>query len=108
MSVDINVHRRRMGMVFQQFNLFNNKTVIGNIMLARYTSDFRSCAGKNKNIFITTGNLFRRNKSRCTNQLHPAKSGRKRGKTRCGIRRIGLEDKADAYPSTLSGGRNSG
>ena len=33
-SVDINIHRRKMGMVFQHFNLFNNKTVIENIMLA--------------------------------------------------------------------------
>ena len=33
-KVDINVHRRKMGMVFQHFNLFNNKTVIQNIMLA--------------------------------------------------------------------------
>ena len=28
MKVDINVHRRHMGMVFQHFNLFNNKTVL--------------------------------------------------------------------------------
>ena len=34
MSVDINIHRRHMGMVFQHFNLFANKTVIQNIMLA--------------------------------------------------------------------------
>ena len=34
MKVDINIHRRHMGMVFQHFNLFNNKTVIENIMLA--------------------------------------------------------------------------
>ena len=33
-KVDINIHRRHMGMVFQHFNLFNNKTVIQNIMLA--------------------------------------------------------------------------
>ncbi|MBR6692638.1 MAG: amino acid ABC transporter ATP-binding protein, partial [Clostridia bacterium] len=33
-KVDINLHRRRIGMVFQQFNLFNNKTVLQNIMLA--------------------------------------------------------------------------
>src|SRR5699024_11124128 len=34
MRVDINIHRRHMGMVFQHFNLFNNKTVLENIMLA--------------------------------------------------------------------------
>lgn len=33
-KVDINIHRRHMGMVFQHFNLYNNKTVIQNIMLA--------------------------------------------------------------------------
>ena len=47
MKVDINVHRRHMGMVFQHFNLFNNKTVLQNVMMAPaylqccllYTSD---------------------------------------------------------------------
>ena len=34
MRVDINIHRRHMGMVFQHFNLFNNMTVIENIMMA--------------------------------------------------------------------------
>ena len=34
MKVDINVHRQKMGMVFQHFNLFNNKTVLENITLA--------------------------------------------------------------------------
>ena len=33
-KVNINTHRDHIGMVFQQFNLFNNKTVIQNIMLA--------------------------------------------------------------------------
>ena len=33
-KVDINVHRRHIGMIFQQFNLFNNKTVLENITLA--------------------------------------------------------------------------
>lgn len=31
---DINKHRQKMGMVFQHFNLFNNLTIIDNIMLA--------------------------------------------------------------------------
>ena len=34
MKVDINRHRQSIGMVFQQFNLFNNKTVLENITLA--------------------------------------------------------------------------
>ena len=33
-KVDINLHRRHMGMVFQHFNLFHNKTVLQNIMMA--------------------------------------------------------------------------
>lgn len=34
MKIDINAHRQKMGMVFQQFNLFNNLSIIKNIMLA--------------------------------------------------------------------------
>ena len=37
MKVDINVHRQKIGMVFQHFNLFNNLTVLQNIMLATVT-----------------------------------------------------------------------
>ena len=36
-SVDINLHRQKMGMVFQHFNLFPHKTVIENIMMAPVT-----------------------------------------------------------------------
>ena len=37
LKIDINVCRQKMGMVFQQFNLFNNLTVLQNIMLAPVT-----------------------------------------------------------------------
>lgn len=33
-SVDINIHRQKMGMVFQQFNLFPHKTILENMTLA--------------------------------------------------------------------------
>ena len=33
-KADVNLHRQKMGMVFQHFNLFPHKTVLGNIMLA--------------------------------------------------------------------------
>ena len=33
-KVDLNLHRRKMGMVFQHFNLFPHKTVMQNITLA--------------------------------------------------------------------------
>ena len=36
-GIDINVHRQKMGMVFQHFNLFPHKTVIENIMMAPVT-----------------------------------------------------------------------
>jgi polar amino acid transport system ATP-binding protein len=33
-NIDINIHRQKMGMVFQHFNLFPHKTVLGNLTLA--------------------------------------------------------------------------
>ena len=108
MKVDINIHRRHMGMVFQQFNLFNNKTVIGNIMLAPVHVAIHDLRMKRiKNFFIKVSNVFSKNKK----DLYEIKT------TRAGIKaeaqenamrllkRIGLEDKANAYPSTLSGGQ---
>ena len=72
--LDINLARQKMGMVFQQFNLFNNKTVKQNIMLAPTLLKLKS-----------------------TEEAE--------AKAMALLRRIGLEDKADAYPSTLSGGQ---
>ena len=84
-KVNINVHRQNMGMVFQQFNLFNNKTVLENIMLAPVTIYTKNAVAEGK-----TKQQF---KQEC------------RDKAMSLLCRIGLEDKADVYPSTLSGGQ---
>lgn len=108
MRVDINIHRRHMGMVFQQFNLFNNKTVIDNIMLAPVhtgISDLRK--KKIKNFFIRIRNLFAKNKKPLYEiNTTPSKIKEEaRVNAMRLLRKIGLEDKANAYPSTLSGGQ---
>lgn len=108
MKVDINIHRRHMGMVFQQFNLFNNKTVIGNIMLAPVyvgTHDLR--AKKLKNFFIKIRNVFMKKKKDFL-EINTTRAAIKVEAKENAIRllkRIGLEDKANVYPSTLSGGQ---
>ncbi len=108
MKVDINIHRRHMGMVFQQFNLFNNKTVIGNIMLAPMhiaTHDLRM--KKTKNFFIKISNVFAK-KKKALYEINTTRAAIKVEAKENAIRllkRIGLEDKAEAYPSTLSGGQ---
>ena len=73
-SVDINTIREKIGMVFQQFNLFENMTVLENIMLAPV---------KRKKM----------TKEEAANKAREL------------LKRIGLEDKENAYPSVLSGGQ---
>ena len=108
MKVNINHARRHIGMVFQQFNLFNNMTVLQNIMLAPVRVGIEDLnAAKRKNVVITIKNLFRKEKE----PLLPLPMGRKELKVKAEetartlLRRIGLEEKADAYPATLSGGQ---
>ena len=83
--VNINTHREDIGMVFQQFNLFNNKTVIENIMLAPVyvATKRRKSTGRTKAEIVATA----------------------REQAMALLSRIGLEEKADVYPSTLSGGQ---
>lgn len=73
-SVNIDLHRQKMGMVFQHFNLFNNMTILRNMTLAPMT-------------------LLKKSKEDAEARALAL------------LRRVGLEDKANAYPSQLSGGQ---
>ncbi len=73
-KVKIDLVRQKMGMVFQQFNLFNNKNILDNITLAPVTLKLQSKPEAEKNAMAL-------------------------------LERIGLADKAKAYPSQLSGGQ---
>ena len=59
-SVDINKVRQQMGMVFQHFNLYNNKTVLQNVMMApAYLKCKDIDKAKKKNRMIKFKNMFR-------------------------------------------------
>ena len=73
-TVDINVHRQKMGMVFQQFNLFPHMTILKNMTLAPMK-------------------LLKKSKEEAETKALEL------------LRRVGLEDRAGAYPSQLSGGQ---
>ena len=105
MKVDINKHREHIGMVFQQFNLFNNKTVIENIMLAPVYVGLRELRRKKRrNRRIKFKNFFRKNKAPLI-EISESKEeiiAFARENAEKLLVRIDLLDKADAYPSTLS------
>jgi len=109
-SVDINIHRRKMGMVFQHFNLFNNKTVIENIMLAPIHVQTQELnKAKRKNTLLPITNLFKSADKKespvaITTTKAQIKAEAKENAMNL-LKRIGLEEKADVYPSTLSGGQ---
>ena len=73
-KVDINIHRQKMGMVFQHFNLFPHMTVLENMTLA---------------------------------PIHLLKQSKEEAEAKAMnlLQRVGLADRADAYPSQLSGGQ---
>ena len=110
MKVDINVHRQKIGMVFQQFNLFNNLTVLDNIMLAPVIIAKKARSKKQwQNFWIGFANLFRKkeNKKAKLDLGDTATQIKEKNKARAYelLDLIGLRDKANAYPSTLSGGQ---
>lgn len=73
-GTDINRVRQKMGMVFQQFNLFPHKTVLQNITMA----------------------------PRTLKKMSKAEADEKAMEL---LKRVGLTEKADAYPAQLSGGQ---
>ncbi len=110
MKVDINEHRRHMGMVFQHFNLFNNKTVLQNIMLAPVHLQCKDLKEqKRKNSWNRFANLFLSGDKKreivplTTTEAQIKANAKEQAMTL--LKRIGLEEKADVYPSTLSGGQ---
>ena len=98
MKVDINQHRRHMGMVFQHFNLFNNMIVLDNIMMAPL---YLRCKDLKK---AKRANFFKKEKTPITQTKEQIKK-EVREQAMNLLKKIGLEDKADVYPSTLSGGQ---
>ena len=91
--VDINRHREKIGMVFQQFNLFNNKNVLDNVMLAPYSLGKKKLRALKKDPSYTGPRTAKELKESCRENAMSL------------LRRVGLEEKAQAYPSTLSGGQ---
>ena len=102
-KVDINHARRHIGMVFQQFNLFNNKTVLENITLAPiHVAKEERRKQMRKNF---KARLFGKK-----NEIVAVKSKKEiraeaEAKAMDLLEKIGLTDKASVYPATLSGGQ---
>ena len=88
-DVNINTVRESIGMVFQQFNLFKHKTVLQNIMLAPVHIQTKYLRKGIKDYGSTKKEIIENNKKYAMELLE----------------KIGLADKADAYPATLSGGQ---
>ena len=107
-KIDINKHRENMGMVFQQFNLFNNKTVIKNITLApNHLQIKRLMAAKWRELVKSFLNIFKKEKEPVEKIEATVKSIKAENEAKAMelLRKIGLEEKANVYPANLSGGQ---
>ena len=103
-KVDINIHRQKMGMVFQHFNLFANKTVIENIMMAPVYVGKKNLKRQKKDNLLRKLHLKKGEIVPVTTSVSEIKSNARQKAVEL-LKRIGLEEKADAYPSSLSGGQ---
>ena len=109
-KIDINLARQNMGMVFQHFNLFNNLTVLQNLTLAPVELGLEKLKkAKKHNRIIKVTNIFRKAENKkqpieITETKKTILSGAKAQAEEL-LKRIGLEDKKDEYPSKLSGGQ---
>ena len=106
--LNINTARQKMGMVFQQFNLFNNMTVKQNIMFAPVTTGLARIKAQR----AENRRIKRNNRKTGANEplieITDTKQtiiSKAEAKAMELLRRIGLEEKAEVYPSTLSGGQ---
>ena len=104
MKVDINIHRQKMGMVFQHFNLFANKTVIENIMLAPVLIGKKNLKKQKRDNLLKKLHLKKGEIVPVTTSVSEINAKAKETAMEL-LKRIGLEEKADAYPSSLSGGQ---
>jgi polar amino acid transport system ATP-binding protein len=104
MKVDINIHRQKMGMVFQHFNLFANKTVIENIMLAPVLIGKKNLKKQKRDNLLKKLHLKKGEIVPVTTSVAQIKENAHQKAIEL-LRRIGLEEKSDAYPSSLSGGQ---
>ena len=108
MRVDINVHRQKIGMVFQQFNLFNNLNVLQNITLAPIlVAKAKRNKIKKQNLKIRLKNLFSKQKQPLLDLGDDIKTIKLKAEQKAFelLKQIQLEEFAKAYPSTLSGGQ---
>ena len=106
-KVNINHARRHIGMVFQQFNLFHNKTVLQNITLAPILVAKEERRKQiRQNLKYRFFSLFG-NKGTKLCKVTSKKAIRAEAEANAMelLGKIGLQDKANSYPSTLSGGQ---
>ena len=94
MKVDINIHRQKMGMVFQHFNLFANKTVIENIMLAPVYVGKKNIRKARLGNFLKGLHLIKGEKEPVVSVAEVKNNAKEKAVEL--LKRIGLEDKADA------------